>query len=636
LEKILVDLEEAECYIRGKCRELNCFYFKEVRVLRLLWRSLIVLGYVIVFAIPNLAQGLAETQFMRVDQIKAGMVGVGKTVFSGTQIEEFQVEILGVLKQARPRGDIILARFSGGPLAQSGLIQGMSGSPIYIEGKLIGAQAYGWAFSTQPIGGITPIEEMLDLWHRMDADQWRGQKDIRAPDQLLDFEFGMEEVLLPGQLWADHAQLPAARPPALVPLETPVMLSGFDQRVVAQMAPFFEKYGMTPIQAGSMAQEESLTVSLEAGVSLAVQLVRGDISVSALGTLTYREGDRIIGFGHPMFYAGDVNFPITGAYVHSVMPSQAISFKLASVTKELGVLRQDRRSGVAGNIGQNPSMIPIRLAVHYQDGAESEKFFFEIIDNKFFSPGLVTWTTLNALLTTGKAVGDVTMALDARIAIHGYPDLEVKNLFAGATPQTILAKELGEIIGLLLQNDLEEVSLREFSLDISVENRRRTARISSARANKQTVRPGEEVQLTVFLEPYRGEEQTLRTTIRVPDDAPEGELVLRISDATASMLWEQKRAPHRFRFHNLAQILDILKKIEHRDELIVKLVMPRSGAVIKGQELPSLPPSALAVLRGSHQEGEGGMTHEVVLQEKRLPARYVLSGQVTLPILVKR
>jgi hypothetical protein len=589
-----------------------------------------------VLVIPNLAQVSAETQFMPVDQVKAGMVGVGKSVFSGTQIEEFQVEILGVLKQARPHGDIILARFSGGPLAQTGLIQGMSGSPIYIEGKLIGAQAYGWAFSTQPIGGITPIEEMLDLWHHMDADQWRGQGELRAPDQLLDLELGTDEVLLPGEFWADHAQLPAARAPALVPLETPVMLSGFDQRVVAQMAPFFEKYGMTLIQAGSMAQEESLAVSLEAGASLAVQLVRGDISASAIGTLTYREGNRIIGFGHPMFYAGAVDFPITGAYVHSVMPSQAVSFKLASVTEERGVLRQDRRSGIAGIIGQDPSMIPIHLAVHYQDGAESEDFFFEIIDNKFFSPGLVTWTTLNALLATGKVMGDATMALDARIAIHGYSDLEVKNLFAGAMPQAILAKELGEIVGLLLRNDLEEVSLRGFSLDISVENRRRTARISSARADKKTVRPGEEVQVTVFLEPYRGEEQTLRATIRVPDDAPQGRLVLRISDATASILWEQKRAPHRFRFHNLAQILDILREIEHRDELIVKLVMPRSGAVIKGQELPSLPPSALAVLRGSQQEGEGGVTHEIVLQKKRLPTRYVLSGQVTLPIIVKR
>lgn len=604
--------------------------------MRPLWHSLILLCYLIVLVIPNVAEGLTETQFMPVDQVKAGMVGVGKSVFSGTEIEEFQVEILGVLKQARPRGDIILARFSGGPLAQSGLIQGMSGSPIYIEGKLIGAQAYGWAFSTQPIGGITPIEEMLNLWHQMDADQWRGQEDLRAPGQLLDLELGVEEVSLPGELWADHAQLPTARAPALVPLETPVMLSGFDQRVVAQMAPFFEKYGMTPIQTGSMAQEESLTVSLEAGASLAVQLVRGDISASALGTLTHREGDKIMGFGHPMFYAGDVDFPITGAYVHSVMPSQAISFKLASVTKELGVLRQDRRSGVAGIIGQAPSMIPIHLTVHYQDGAESEDFFFEIIDNKFFSPSLVTWTTLNALLTTGKAMGDATIALDAHIAIHEYPDLEVKNLFAGAAPQTILAKELGEIVGLLLQNDLEEVSLRGFSLDISVENRRRTARISSARADKQTVRPGEEVQVTVFLEPYRGEEQTLRATIRVPDDAPEDRLALRVSDATASILWEQKRAPHRFRFHSLAQILDILREIEHRDELIVKLVMPRSGAVIKGRELPSLPPSALAVLRGSHQEGEGGVTHDVVLQEKRLSTHYVLSGQVTLPINVKR
>lgn len=586
-------------------------------------------------AVPILAQELDETRFMPVDQIKAGMVGVGKTVFSGTQIEEFQVEILGVLKKARPHGDVILARVSGGPLAETGVIKGMSGSPVYIEGKLIGAQAFGWSFSTQPICGIVPIGEMLDLWHLLDVSKQGDLEDLGDPGGLREMELPMEEVRVPGDFWQDRLRFGAARGGALTPLETPVMLSGFDERVVELMAPVFEKYGMLPIQAGSVADEE-LEIPFEPGASLAVQLVRGDASISAVGTMTYREGDRIIGFGHPMFLAGGVSFPMSGAYVHSVLPSQITSFKLASVTKQVGALRQDRRSGVAGIIGQEPSMLPIHLTIHYRDRGEFETFFFEIIHDKFLSPNLVLWTTLNALLTTGMGMGDITAELDARIAIDGYPDLQVNNLFAGAGPHAVLASELGQIVELLLQNDLEEADLKSISVDISVENRRRRARISSARADKQMVRPGEEVQVTAFLEPYRGEERTLSVPVQVPEDAPEGRLALKISDAAASVMWEQKRAPHRFLYHNLVQLLDMLEKLERNDELIVKLVMARSGAVIKGQELPSLPPSALAVLRGSQQEGEGGMTHEVVLVEKRVPTDYVLSGQIALPLVVKR
>jgi hypothetical protein len=610
--------------------------FEEVRILKSIWLGIILFCNLFPLTMSVLAAELDPSRFMPVDQIQTGMVGVGKTVFSGTRIEEFQVEILGVLKKARPHGDIILARFSGGPLEKAGLIQGMSGSPIYIEGKLIGAQAFGWAFSTEPIGGITPIGEMWDLWQQMESQGGREGGELRAPDYPWELGGPVEEVFFPRDARPDHLQIASRQHPALVPLKTPVMLSGFDDRVVDQMAPIFERYGLMPIQAGTLGEEELDPAPLEPGASLAVQLVRGDVNASAIGTLTYREGDRIMGFGHPLFSAGNVDFPMTAAYVHSILPSQTISFKLASTTKQMGVLRQDRRAGVAGVIGQAPSMIPIQLSIHHSHGEGAESFFFEIIDDQFFSPNLVTWTTLNSLLARSATMGDLTMELDARIAIDGRPDLEVRNIFSGAMPYVVLATELGEIVGVLLRNELEDISLRDFTLDITVQPLRRTAQISSARAAKRTVRPGEDVQVTVFLEPYRGEEQTVSTIIRVPEDAPEGRLALQINDAISSMKWEQKRAPHRFNFQNLDQLLEMLGKLERNDQLIVKLVMARGGAVIKGQELPSLPPSALAVLRGSQQEGEGQMTREMVLVEKRVPTDYVLSGQIALPLVVKR
>jgi len=575
--------------------------------LKSIWLGALLFCFLFPLVVPVMAAELDSTRFMPVNQVKPGMVGVGKTVFSGTKIEEFQVEILGVLKKARPHGDIILARFSGGPLEKTGLIQGMSGSPVYIDGKLIGAQAFGWSFSTEPIGGITPIGEMLALWQQMESKRGTERGALEAPDYPWELGGPVGEVRLPKDAEKEHLQLASAQGSALVPLKTPVMLTGFDGRVMDQMAPVFERYGLVPIQTGSLADEETEDLPLEPGTSLAVQLVRGDVNISAIGTLTYRDGDRIMGFGHPLFSAGTVDFPMTAAHVHSILASQMISFKLASTTKQMGVLLQDRRAGVAGVIGQAPLLIPIHLSIHYQDDGDAESFFFEIIDDKFFSPNLVTWTTLNSLLASGTILEDVTMEFEARIAIDGHPDLEVRNIFSGTMPQVVLATELGEIVGLLLGNEMEEISLKGFSVDITVEPLRRAARISSARADKRTVRPGEDVKVTVFLTPYRGEERTLSTIIRVPEDAPEGRLALQISDAITSMKWEQKRAPLRFKFQNFAQLLEILGKLEKNDELIVKLVMAKGGAVIKGQELPSLPPSALAVLHGSQQEGEGDM-----------------------------
>ncbi len=572
-------------------------------------------------------------EFMSVDEVRVGMRGVGKTVFSGTRIEEFQVEILGVMENARPHGDMILARVSGGPLATSGMIQGMSGSPIYIDGKLLGAAAYGWSFSKEPICGITPIEEMVHMWRQMELDEaasWEESSLIPSP------EMGLFGAAPPEGCQAGSAGRSAMLPPGgLVPIKTPVMVSGFDQQVIDQMAPVFEKYHMSPIQAGSGAGREG-DIVLEPGASLAVQLVSGDVSLSAVGTLTYREGDRIIGFGHPMFSSGGVDFPISGAVVHSVMPSLATSFKLASVSDVAGVLRQDRRSGVAGIVGSASIAVPLKLSIGGPEKETPERYHFNIIHNKFLTPNLVLWTVLNSFLTTGRAMGDATMRMDARLSLEGHGELRMENVFAGSTPHALVATELSEITALLLRTPLEAVRLEGITLDVSVEPRRREARITGARLDRTTVHPGEDVGVTIFLQPYRGDERTVKASLQVPRDTPPGRLIVQISDAESSISWEQRRAPHRFQFQNVGHLLEVLRSLEQNDQLMLKLVTGRAGAVVRGRELPSLPPSALAALRGSLTGSQGGLTYQEVIVEKRLNTEFMLSGHIALPLEVER
>lgn len=575
-------------------------------------------------------------EFMPVDEIRAGMKGVGRTVFSGTRIEEFDVEILGVMENARPHGDMILARVSGGPLATTGMIQGMSGSPVYIDGRLIGAAAYGWSFSKEPLCGITPIEEMIHMWRQMELQDEAPWEESSLPPSG---KFEMFGAHAPGQPKTDPfresrgSAIPSAT--GLVPIGTPVMVSGFDQRVIDRMIPFFEPYHMSPVQAGSGGAGTS-EITLEPGASLAVQLVSGDVSLSAVGTLTHREGDRIIGFGHPMFSSGGVDFPMSGAVVHSVMPSLATSFKLASVSEAVGVLRQDRRPGVAGVVGSAPAAIPLSLRIGGPERVRPEEFNFQLVDNKFLTPNLVLWTVLNAMMTTGEAMGDATTRMDVRLLMEDHGELQMENVFSGSSPQALVATELNEIASLLMRTPLEEVRLKEIRVDVTVEPRRRAARITGALLDRSTVRPGEEIGMTVFIRPYRGEERSVRTSLVVPPDAPPGRLIAQISDAESSISWEQRRAPHRFQFQNMGHLLEVLEELERNDQLILKLVTGGAGAVVRGQELPSLPPSALAALRGSLAGAQGGLTYQDVLVEKRLDTGLVLSGQVALPLKVER
>jgi hypothetical protein len=573
---------------------------------------------------------------MPVDEIEKGMKGIGLTVFSGTRIEEFQVEILGVMENARPHGDMILARVSGGPLATTGMIQGMSGSPIYIDGKLIGAAAFGWSFSKEPLCGITPIEEMVHMWRQMDLQESAGwEESSLIPSGKFDpfgpVSPGLPETDRSGRS-SGSAELPSS---GLVPIGTPVMVSGFDRRVIDRMIPVLERYHMTPVQAGSGGDTET-EVALEPGASLAVQLVSGDVSLSAVGTLTYREGNRIVGFGHPMFSSGGIDFPLSGAVVHSVMPSLATSFKLASVSDVTGVLRQDRRPGVAGIVGSAPRTVPLKLSVGGPGKVELESFHFRLVHNKFLTPNLVLWTILNSLMATGQSMGDATVRMDARLAMAEHGELHMENVFSGASPQPLVASEVGEITTLLLRTPLEDIQLEEIGIEVTVTQGRRIGRITGALLDRSSVRPGEQIGMTVTIQPYRGRERSVRASLEVPPDIPPGRLIVQISDAESSIEWEQRRAPHRFQFQNLEQLLEVLRDLGRNDQLILKLVSGRAGAVVKGRELPSLPPSALAALRGSMTGAQGGLTYQDVLVEKRLDLDMVLSGQIALPLEVER
>ena len=359
-----------------------------------------------------LASVPAATEFMPVDQVKPGMVGVGLTVFQGSKIEEFKVHILGVIRNViGPRRDLILARLEGGPLATTGVIAGMSGSPVYIDGRLVGAVSYSLGqFSREPIAGITPIQEMVDAT-AMDAKRAVGQRawlDVPITHE------GIAQALRTAFSWArpfaDRATdtellggaelgpLASQVGTMLRPIATPLSLGGFSPEMAGELGTMFSGTGLTPLvgsgATGAAAADDHAT--LQPGDAVGVELINGDLSLGATGTVTHVDGQRVYAFGHPFYNLGPTQFPMTRAYVHTLIPSLASSAKLASSGETVGTIQQDRATAIAGLLGKGPDLIPVKIALENDRGLK-KSFSFGIVNDQLFAPLLTYVSVMNTL-----------------------------------------------------------------------------------------------------------------------------------------------------------------------------------------------------------------------------------------------
>jgi hypothetical protein len=561
------------------------------------------------------------------------MKGVGKTVFQGTRIEEFDVEILGVLKNWNAKSDLILAKLSGKPggaLARTGqVIAGMSGSPVYVEGKLIGAVAYTWSFSKEPIAGITPIAEMLTVMRES-----RQEEMGSLPQQVYPLASSQTAIPVPQEIALANPQVEGLQGATLKPITTPLVLSGFDSAVIQRMRPQLAEWGLIPLQGGGTSAEQPDDLTFEPGSPLGVQLVGGDLSATGIGTLTYRRGDQVVAFGHRMFLSGSISFPMTGAYIHDVMPSQALSFKLGAATQVLGTIQQDRYSAVAGIVGQMPDMLPV--VVRIGSVSEKEKYQFQVIRDRELCPYFTLYSLYNTILVAEKIRGDAAIEAQLCIQIEGYPDLRLQNLYSGHQAVYHTCLHLLSPLYAIVQNPFKKVRIEDVRFDIEVQERIRSAWINGVRVDKKTVRPGEEVQATVALEQYLGQRFFRKIPLKIPEDVPEGKILLWVGDARTYRAWEEKRAPDKYRPKNLTHLLQILNSEEKNNTLIVQLFRPEKGLTVEAREMPSLPASILAIMESSKQTGQIGSVTGTVIVKKEVGTDFVLSGSYSVPLEVSR
>ena len=442
--------------------------------------------------------GHGATEFMPVDEIKPGMTGIAKTVVSGTKLEQFNVEVLGIMKNKGTSGDLILIRTSGDVIDRTGgIAQGMSGSPMYINNKLVGAVAYGWSSTDHKIGMVTPIADMLKLWDMPD----KYNKSFMETNQD-----GFEK------------------------LSTPLMVSGFSENALAMLQTKLKPLNLVPYEVGDAPAGVAFG-PLEPGSAVGVQLVNGDVSVGALGTVTYIEGDKVLAFGHPFLKKGNIGYFMTNAYVFTTMSGLENSFKVGTTGDAIGLINQDRGAGVAGQIGKYPTIVPMRVTVTDNDTGKTQDSAVQIVQDEQMFPILSATTMFNVIDKAIDRVGPGTAKVSFEITARNMPGDTFKreNMFySGENIGEASVTELFDAMGMLASNPYHHVDIMDVAIKVDVNEERRTATIIEAQTKNITGKPGQTINIDVKLKPFRGEVFTQTVPFMIPVDQPVGTTTLEV------------------------------------------------------------------------------------------------------------
>jgi hypothetical protein len=590
----------------------------------------------------------ATTQ-MDVKDIRPGMVGIGHTVFDGTHVEEFKVNILGVLENMiGPRRNLILAKLEGGPLANTGVIAGMSGSPVYVDGKLIGAVSYALgSFSKEAIAGITPIAEMTDS---------TAQGDIRPPGARVKVEFpltreGLSAAFRKALSWnrpfaerpndtelsgiASIAGMAAPQLGTLLrPIATPLVMSGFEPDLADMFGSAFRDQGFIPTGgsvAGMHFGEKPYEGPLKPGDAVGVMLVGGDLMLGGTGTVTHIDGDRVYAFGHPMYNLGPTQFPMTRAYVYTVLPSLFSSMKLSTTGEIIGTVLQDRAAAIAGRLGSGPRMIPITLSLE-STRAPKQTFHFSVVNDPLFGPLMSYASILNTLGSYERQFGAASFSVKGSVKVQKHDAIAFDNLFAGDQSSMGAAAYIVGPLSALMANDYEKVNIDGLDVTFGTTEEPKTATLERVWLDDPRPRAGRTVPLKVMFRTYRGEDVVRTLPIEIPHNVS-GSLSLLVSDGGRLGMNEQReaRAPQP---RSVDQIIKALNKGRRNNSLYVKLLGSDAGAIVNGELLSALPPSVLGVLEGDRNGGNFNPLHNATLGEWELPTEHAVAGSRTLTITV--
>jgi hypothetical protein len=588
---------------------------------RLVLAGLLVLVSSFGFAADNL-----KANIIPLDQVHAGMRGEAYTVFEGIQTEAMQVEVLGVLHNANgPKGDIILVRLHGAKVEYSGVVAGMSGSPVYFDGRLAGALAFRIGeFSKEPIAGVTPIEEMLEI-----SDLDRSKTDQIQPAAIKPTS-PKTNIASPsvaeGKSYADY----------LTPIASPLVFSGFTQDAFQRFAPQFAQAGIVPVMGTGSMSNDKQPEPLVPGSAVSAVLVRGDMNIAATCTVTYVDENHLLACGHPLMQSGQVDMPMDKANVLATLPSPANAFKIVNTTEQAGSFVQDRHTGIMGVFGKEPRMIPVSLTIHGPAGPK--EFHYDVLNNSKISPVAMMATVYSALQGVNESGEDTTYRMEGRIKVNGYPDVELRDMFApgdgGQATGALIAMSLGDRFSRIFDNSFQMPELRGVDLSFDLLHERRSAKLESARTDVTDARPGDEVVVEAVLRPYRGERIVRQVPVRVPTSTPKGTLRILVSDGDTLDRSVHGGSPVGRQF-DLGSTIALLNKEHSNDRLYVSLLEANPEAMVEDKVMPTLPLSVMNVMDGMRGTQDMVVLGESAVDEASTPLDYEVSGAQVITLQIK-
>ncbi len=550
---------------------------------------------------------------MPLSEVRPGMMATVHTVFEGSAVEEFPAEIVAVMENfLGPRQDLILARLKGPKAEFTGVVAGMSGSPVYVDGRLVGALSYRLGqFTKEPIAGVTPIEYMLAL---------------------------------PRPVAAQSAAAPGASPAALTPIEVPLVVAGVPAAVLRLYADDLSRLGLHGMSAGGgrsgAAPQAGPPSSLKGGDPIAATLVTGDIMVAATGTVTLVDGDRVMAFGHPSFLRGAAQMPMARAEVYLTLASLANSVKLSHVLETIGTFNESRLPGIAGELGRSPEMLPVTVNVSHSGGPPMP-YHYELARHRDLSPVLLGIVTAATLFNVPTFAAEMSYALDGVIDIDGHDDVVLRDLYAGFTEQdsgaAALAGDVQAFFSAVWQNRFAEAPVRSVNLTISTVEKGRLSLVEGVYPSRRQVRPGETAEFRVLMRSYRGEPMTRTFTWRIPDGEPAGTLTVHVGGS--NVLGAAERAVlsrQAAQVDNIDQLIALLNGLRGSDQLYFKVTRRAAGAVVHSEIMPSLPPSVAATLSTGRGTGEVTPLADTTIHEESLGMDVIVVGGTTLQLNVVR
>lgn len=540
----------------------------------------------------------AQEPFFPLERVRPGMKGTGRTVFAGDRIEEFGVEVLGVLENVGPKQSLVLARLSGGPLEKTGILQGMSGSPVYLEGRLLGAVAMAFPFSKEPIAAIRPIQDMVAV----------GQiaEEPPRPRQASLFDTRVIATLPP------RRELVAGGH-RLIEIGIPLALSGFTRRTIEQFGPDLRALGLEPLEAvasGSRAPARyGNPADLKPGSMISVQLLAGDMSVGADGTVTYVTGNRIYAFGHRFLAVGRTELPFARSEVLAVVPTLATSFKVTVPRQWMGTITEDRSTGVAGELGRRTELVPLSIEVLRQGStgtpARAISYRMEMVRDRLLSPLLLQMAVFSVIDATEQALGRATFQVRGEFQFgDGSGPLRLENMFAGDVNLPLQVSAATAVpLAYVLQSGFDGLKLKGARLEIVCYPERRQLQIEQVWSARRQVRPGEVVEIHLVLRGENGLELSRQVNYAVPAGAVPGTLLITVSDGgTANLAEYQGRLMQPPK--SPSQLIQWVNSLRPNTRAYVRVTRADPSFDVLGNLLPSAPPS-LALVLGRSQAALG-------------------------------